>query len=1579
MDQARQDTNTLFSGTYANANTPLWLSAFAGASPGTNLQVSSLLVNQVGYTVLTAAGSSNSLSSASIISQRTAEFTADPFSQIKMTTNKGLGPSALSENISIVNATDTYYDALATGDLYLYGSQAPIGNLQGPLARMTQYLNTNFVDISGAGTHIANLLVSSINGLPPGGGGAVGPNITASTLVINPTGYIETPLLLADSVTIAQDLTVSSINGFQFPQSTLVTPANLLVSTITVNPAGSIRMRASGDINSPVTAGIFFQRTDDVSTVYQPGIKISFNQTDLPYGVSSLENISITKADSVTSAIGYDNLALGNLFIYGNIPVRSTVSQTAVLRPYNSTTDLEIVTTAIHTNSAYISSLYVSSIVDYVISISSVTTEALIASSISTITNSASKSFSDTMSTATGTMATALISTLKFPAIQFNPTSGLLQGVTVDLGMGGFLGSAVGQLGGVAMNAIVGGIVLATGAVVLTNARTANTIIVPGQTNASTFNLVNTQTQLQFSTIGTAQSSFQRFVSSIDPSIVPGRELITSTVIPAGTLCVRSFSDPLNVPNPSSITSTIQSFGYWQPVPAPLAVSSLTVSPGVLTANAGLNALGGINMNTISYTGWGQVISNSNITAANANLSSLNVVNPTGAGVIINTPSFNVVKGMTVSSINGFQFPSPVPQTSTTSTYMTLYTSSLFASTINTLFETVSSLTVSSINNAPYPPPTSVTVSSFSYLSASTLTTSTLTSPSGSIPSLSVSTINGQSYPPPAVGSTIIGNFNVTSTITAYRISTTTEVSGFGIVGQSYVQSLGLLTAASFLSVGTYGIINSFLNVGGALTCSNAIQGNSITSLGAITGGSLGVSGNINAGGMTTTGTIFPNAINSPSFITGSNITDNGVTTLKQLGTSTINANTGNIGGVIFASNNISSQNASINNLIISSINGNPYPPSTSGGVAGSTFSTLYTSTLYASTIIASNASVSTAMDVGGNLRVGGNGSFLTLNNTGLIVTNQLIANSNIQANAIASLGGITASGLITGQTVTATTTVSGFTGSFGSGGLRVAGTSVLSNALTVTGLTTLNGLNAVTGSYTSFVNVGSYIAAASAQIGGDITAASATIVGGVTAQTGNISSFITSSINGVTYPPPASAISTFNQLFTSSLLASSITVKGNISTGQYLFASSIQTSGSAFITGNVSASNITAAGNNNASSFTGTGIKIDGSTITSTLTVNGGAATIDTAGNYQTVNGIIRTQNGNFITTAGNYTTSTGNIIAPNGVAAVGAVATNLVDTIQLTTSSFITSTITAANSVTIGENLTVSTVNGYPIPSVFPVPSTIAVTTINQIGYYPLSTTTLNINGYINFSSLEGIQVQGPSLFFSPIYSLNGRSELQRLTVTSFAEASSMTVYGSLVAPNTVATNILATNINTTNLTIASQLNVNSFMSPSINQSTLRSQYITGSYTNISPNQDASILAPVYGFSPLTYSMINTASQDFGANFVINPGGTVAITLFLISNTQPMMTTLFLSSRPRPGTGPNQLSGAWWVISHYGNAGAMIHNVTSIIPAVNTSLTAYDLGNGYSQVSFTQGAGNDVAGVRASWTSQPLGPGPN
>jgi len=258
--------------------------------------------------------------------------------------------------------------------------------------------------------------------------------------------------------------------------------------------------------------------------------------------------------------------------IFGNTAKFSTIN----VQNFNPSS---ITVSTIYGDKAFFSTLNVSSINDSVITASTINTQ--VAQVASTLTNYLSTNIANAgtyvgqkLSTLTSETYQQVLSSLQFqfkPDVNFSPN--------IDLGMGGFLGGLAGGIGSGIFNTLLGGAALITGIIGLTNSRGNNTI------TSNAYEMINTTTQLQISTLGSAVSTFTRYNSTFGTSVF-GKEVIYSTILTPGTVAIRSFSDPINLANPSTLTSTVQAYGNWVALPnaAPvtnystLSVSSLTVS-----------------------------------------------------------------------------------------------------------------------------------------------------------------------------------------------------------------------------------------------------------------------------------------------------------------------------------------------------------------------------------------------------------------------------------------------------------------------------------------------------------------------------------------------------------------------------------------------------------------------------------------------------------------------------------------------------------------------------------------------------------------------------------------------------------------------------------------------------------------------------------------------------------------------------------------------------------------------------------------------------------------------------------------
>ena len=1602
----------LFTGSYQNETEPLWARAGQGGGGiGPNIQVSTLLTNSSGFLGLQASGTIASITSASISFDKTDDV-ADPTpSLVSIIANIPPSGGSPSENISIVNNTKTFYDPLAVGELLIYGANTVL-NPVGAIGVISQVGTSTDIAITTTGLHTSSFYTSSINGgsYPPVG---LGPDLIVSTINVNEAGFIRfnasgtsnafsggalffqkspdipqtfsqaikmspnnlgniLPVETVENISITHvdtvksppgiyydnlalgnllvygvnnpkastigqvavlqqwstttdvecvttgfhtsNLIVSTING-QIPNSGGGgSGPNLLVSTLTVNGSGSISLRATAPINfyKPIDPGA--PAALDMNTV-----------TTVVNGVSTTSDVlTVVRNYGFPATNNFTSFATGNLYVYPqNQTVLSGTGQLGIFNQWSTTTDLQCITTGFHTSSIYasniqvasasISSLYVSSIVDYVVTVSTIN-----ATTISTTTASAPLFNASTIS--------------------FQPTAG---GVKVDLGLGAFAGSFAGQFAGEVTTMTIAGAALTTGAIALSLPRTQNNIYPPGQ--PSTFQGINTQTQLQYSTIGAATSTFYRFVSSTDGlmgTVTPGFEYIISSIIAPGTQCIRSFSDPINLANASTYTSTVQSFGYWIPVPLQptlpfstvtgnfnvastltayninasttiIALGAITggnvISQGIVSAITNISAGGnvsGVNGNftgalnaasgTITGTLGANVLNAVSTNTTNLSTNTINSVSEYATG-FISTPTANV-GNLKISTINGLPY-SPGGSGGTLGVFSTLFVSSM---------ANVSSLTATGVTN------TNTLIVNSNATIASTFTNSVS---SFNVTAVNVSGTAGSFGSPTPTLITNTGIFNPIGQI----------IYGQGLI--SSIQTNNLSTSVVTAKALTISSINNQLypppfnsTIVGNFYVTSTLNARDVFATASITSqGPIGASGNITGyiGAFT--------EVDSSGPITGTNAS---------------------IGGVIIGPAGVISGT----NLTITTINGAVYPPNTAFSTVSGNFNVRSTLTAYKvniSTNLACSLINCGAVTATGTVSASGGMSALGYTSGNSFINGTSMTTDNLIINTTAAIPAITGLTTVNGVPYPPPSGVSSYqqlyTSSFQTSTINCAATATVStlavgnivgsgNISAPTGNFTINGINAsanFNGLSATFPGVNIALPA------GTLTATAATFNSGIFVSS-SVSSFFVSSINNNPYPPTVTGVSSFSTLFVSSLAtvgslsSGAITATGAVIGGVTLGPASLVSA--ALVSGTqVNANSITVQTNVAGNSI----VALTGISYFSTMVVNGNiGAGGDNIVNFQ--NGAIAgTSNVNFAINmissciiggncdvAGYISSASGNI---SGALVAGSISTN---------------------------NLSVSTI---------------------QASQFLISTPT----SYIDINTAAGINIYNSTT-----------QELSRLDQNGLFLRAGDNVTGAVgtllpgilqiidnLSLTTGRTSIANGNIITESLNGCSLINVAS-------NATI---YTTGSPQNAYFSRNTAVLYPgSYGQSPITYSLFVSSSYDFGSTLFV-PGTPYLIPNLIVQSGQPCIIQLMYNSRGATLTNTQNIFGCVQLYGYYddavgiGNTFSLRQNSVSqvlqhsYIQLIQTNPGSWQVAI-YSQASTPGYVGN----VYASWTIQPLYPSP-
>ena len=209
-----------------------------------------------------------------------------------------------------------------------------------------------------------------------------------------------------------------------------------------------------------------------------------------------------------------------------------------------------------------------------------------------------------------------------------------------------------------------GAVQLATNAQAMYDTREQNLIAGPGGPPGQTsyvYETINGSTQLQFSTLGTSVVSVFRTTDQQFPNKTFGKEIFTSTIIPAGSKVVRSASDPYQFPLISTIaistTNYMQSFGQWHAILEPdynIYTSTLTADTiKSFTLSTGASIISSINGQPISaFINTGDVTFNS-------------ISTNTISTAQITTSSLNVRGGLTFSTLAGYDITRTLTSTAT--------------------------------------------------------------------------------------------------------------------------------------------------------------------------------------------------------------------------------------------------------------------------------------------------------------------------------------------------------------------------------------------------------------------------------------------------------------------------------------------------------------------------------------------------------------------------------------------------------------------------------------------------------------------------------------------------------------------------------------------------------------------------------------------------------------------------------------------------------------------------------------------------------------------------------------------------
>jgi microcystin-dependent protein len=545
--------------------------------------VSTITVNKDGGIIMTADNTPwpNTVGSAPIAFNR---ITGQAATELQMTPSKQVPKFGSPETTYLAAVTNggTLYDDIAVEGLQIYGNQLTNPNVNN---RCAGYLTRKLEDVF---------------------------SVELRTLTFY-TSRISSFIMDADIIRVKNDLIA---NRAVFSTLTVSTGTN----TVGNNPVFSTIRAQSGDISTftaltvaaatSVAAPIINTQTINTSTLNTQTINTStlnVSSFALPNALtlSTLNASTINASGIIASTLNVSTFNLPQAFtvsslnastVNTSIFTTSTFSVSSFTLP-NALTISTLNSSSINSGQGTFSTLAVSSFtLPNNLSVSTIAASSINANNISTNSLSANNMSTNSLNVGTINSLVGNFSTLNAPGGTTTPIVSSIVTVArelftstmtfsaslspnLDLGLGGVIGGLVGGVTANAMGVGLGAAGLATGMSALILSRTS------GGLNPAQFQLVNGNTQLQFSTIMAANPGdpiFGKFLEtdSAAPLTTPGNLSTISNFLGYGQVyAVRSVSDPLNLPNAAGAAGqAIQSFGEWVKVmPGRLDMAQSTI------------------------------------------------------------------------------------------------------------------------------------------------------------------------------------------------------------------------------------------------------------------------------------------------------------------------------------------------------------------------------------------------------------------------------------------------------------------------------------------------------------------------------------------------------------------------------------------------------------------------------------------------------------------------------------------------------------------------------------------------------------------------------------------------------------------------------------------------------------------------------------------------------------------------------------------------------------------------------------------------------------------------------------------
>ena len=261
--------NTLFTGDYANPNTPLWLSALNPTSPPANITVSSLTAAPSGGVILASSGTLPNADYGEVTFNRASGGAVTATQLTQNVSNNVPTKGADTDYLTVATQNHTVYDDLALAGLQIFGNQVtnPVANTgaagyltQGDLPFSVKLYTGQFEtgDIVANNATVSTLQVSSFTDVA----NFITDIVTASTVNTNffNTNQAQFSTLtsrIGNIQTInSSTITAEVVNVSTLRASTFSILNNAIISSLTVSTLGVLNANLNNISTGTLTAGI---------------------------------------------------------------------------------------------------------------------------------------------------------------------------------------------------------------------------------------------------------------------------------------------------------------------------------------------------------------------------------------------------------------------------------------------------------------------------------------------------------------------------------------------------------------------------------------------------------------------------------------------------------------------------------------------------------------------------------------------------------------------------------------------------------------------------------------------------------------------------------------------------------------------------------------------------------------------------------------------------------------------------------------------------------------------------------------------------------------------------------------------------------------------------------------------------------------------------------------------------------------------------------------------------------------------------------------------------------------------------